>query len=113
MDVGRFLMAVWVSPVRNSLPSTLIFFTSLPLMVILPSSLTSAPGSRFTSSSMTDPSGVLYAPALYIKVSSFENTLAMFFTTSTSFSIFESTLRLSVPSATALPFMVTFRNSVL
>ena len=51
-------MAVFVSPVMNSLPSTRIFFTSLPLMVILPSSSTCAPGSFFTSSSTTEPSAV-------------------------------------------------------
>ena len=51
-------MAVFVSPVMNSFPSTFIFFTFLPLMVTEPSSLTSAPGSFFTNSSTTEPSGV-------------------------------------------------------
>ena len=59
IEVGRFFRAVLVSPVINSLPSTSIFFTSLPLTVILPSSSTLAPGRRFTSSSTTEPSGVL------------------------------------------------------
>ena len=57
MEVGRFFMAVWVSPVMNSLPPTFTFFTCLPLMVILPSSSIWAPGMRFTSSSATEPSG--------------------------------------------------------
>lgn len=51
-------MAVFVSPTMNSFPLTRIFFTSLPLILIVPSSDTSAPGSFFTSASMVDPSGV-------------------------------------------------------
>ena len=58
MLVGKFFSAVLVSPVMNSLPSTKIFFTSLPLILMVPSSLTSAPGRRFTNSSTTEPSGV-------------------------------------------------------
>ena len=41
-----------------SVPSTIIFFTSLPLILTLPSSSISAPGSFFTNSSSIAPSGV-------------------------------------------------------
>ena len=57
-------MAVFVSPVMNSLPSIKILVTSFPLIVILPSSPIVAPGRRLTSSSKVAPSGVLYAEAL-------------------------------------------------
>ena len=43
---------------KNSLPSTIIFLTSLPLILTLPSSSISAPGSFFTNSSSMAPSGV-------------------------------------------------------
>ena len=108
IDVGRFFIAVCVSPVMNSLPSTLIFFTSFPLMVILPSSETSAPGSLFTSSSTTEPSGVRKALALYTKVSSFITTFLACPVAVTPCSIMASVFSFSVPSATFFPWeMVT------
>ena len=102
-DVGRFFIAVLVSPVINSLPSTRIFFTSLPLMVILPSSLTCAPGSRFTNSSTTEPSGTRYAAALYTKVSSFNVTLAALAVTVAPSSMMASVFIDTFPRATFLP----------
>ena len=38
ISTGRFFKPVFTSPPKNSLPSTIIFFTSLPLILILPSS---------------------------------------------------------------------------
>ena len=105
-DVGRFFIAVLVSPVINSLPSTSIFFTSLPLMVILPSSLTWAPGSLFTSSSTTDPSGVRYAAALYTKVSSFSVTFAALAVTVAPSSMMASVFIDTFPRATFFPLTV-------
>ena len=43
---------------KNSLPSTKIFFTSLPCISNLPSASISPPGSCFTNSSSIEPSGV-------------------------------------------------------
>ena len=106
MDVGRFFMAVWVSPVINSLPSTRIFFTSLPLMVIFPSSSTCAPGNRFTSSSMVEPSGVRYAALLYIKVSSFTVTFSACAVTCVSLSMMASAVIWTVPMARSLSFSI-------
>ena len=65
IEVGRFLSAVLVSPVMNSLPLMSIFLTSLPLIFIVPSSDTSAPGSFFTKASIVDPSATRNADALY------------------------------------------------
>ena len=102
MLAGRFFMAVFVSPVINSLPSTMIFFTSLPLMVIFPSSETCAPGSRFTNSSTTEPSGVRKAAALYTKVSAFNVTFEACPVTVAPFSMMASGVMLMVPKATSL-----------
>ena len=77
------------------------------------SSLTSAPGSFFTSSSTTDPSGVRYAPALYIMVSALVVTFATFFTTSVPFSMMASILMVSVPMSTGRPLTLIFLVSVL
>ena len=97
IDVGRFFRAVFVSPVINSLPSTRIFFTSFPLIFIVPSSLTCAPGRRLTSSSTADPSGVRYAEALYTKVSSFSTTFLAMPVTTVSSSMTASWLILTMP----------------
>ena len=106
IDVGRFFMAVCVSPVMNSFPSTRIFFTSLPLMVIFPLSSTCAPGSRFTSSSMVEPSGVRYAALLYIKVSSLIVTFRACAVTCVSLSRMASAVNCTVPMARSLSFSI-------
>ena len=54
MLVGKFFIATLVSLSKNSLPSIMIFFTSFPLMVMVPSSETSAPGNFFTNSSKAE-----------------------------------------------------------
>ena len=80
-------MAVSMSPSMNSLPSSRIFFTSLPLMVMLPSSSTSAPGMRLMSSSMAEPSGVRMASGLNTSVSLRTTTCAARPVTTASFSM--------------------------
>ena len=75
MSAGRFFSPVSRSPPMNSRPSSNNFFTCLPFMVMVPSSSIFAPGSFFTSSSITDPSATLYAAALYTNVSSCTTTL--------------------------------------
>ena len=59
MSAGMFFDAMVGSSLKNSLPSMRIFFTSLPLAVILPSLLTSTPGMRFKRSSTTALAWVL------------------------------------------------------
>ena len=108
IDVGRFFKAVLVSPVINSLPSTNIFFTSLPLMVILPSSLICAPGKRLTNSSMVEPSGVLKAAELYTKVSSRTVTFTACPVTVAPLSIMASPFITIWPRARSLPSMCSF-----
>ena len=56
---GRFLEATFGSSEKNSFPSTITFFTSFPLTVILPSLSTSTPGIFFNKSSKTEPSVTL------------------------------------------------------
>ena len=56
---GRFFEATFGSSEKNSLPSTITFFTSLPFTVIFPSLSTSTPGIFFKRSSKTDPSVTL------------------------------------------------------
>ena len=46
-----FLEASLVSPLKNSLPSTVIFSTTLPSTSIWPASFISTPGSFFNTSS--------------------------------------------------------------
>ena len=69
MLTGRFFEATLGSSLKNSLPSTRIFDTSLPLAVILPSELTSTPGRRFSRSSTTALGWVLYVSAANSTVS--------------------------------------------
>ncbi|TAD84165.1 MAG: hypothetical protein EAY75_13565 [Bacteroidetes bacterium] len=49
----RFRLASLGSLVKNSLPSTSMRFTSCPLVLMVPSALTSTPGSFFSKSSTT------------------------------------------------------------
>ena len=69
MFTGKFCKPVFTSPPKNSLPPTMIFLISLPLIFTLPFSSISAPGSFLTNSSNMAPSGVRYAEALYPNVS--------------------------------------------
>ena len=85
MLVGMFFMAALASSKKNSLPSTRILFTFLPLMVTPPFSSTCAPGSFFTRSSSTEPSGTRYASALYTMESPLTCTFATLAVTVTSF----------------------------
>ena len=67
---GRLREATVGSSLKNSLPSTRILLTSLPLAVILPSELTSTPGRRLSRSSTTALGCVLYDSAENSTVSS-------------------------------------------
>ena len=84
MSAGRFLSPVCTSPPMNSRPSSRSLVTCLPFIVIEPSSSIFAPGSFFTSSSITDPSATLYADALYTKVSSLTTIFGTFAVTTAS-----------------------------
>ena len=66
-----FLEANLVSPLKNSLPSTIIFSTTLPSTSISPASFISTPGNflRTSSNFLSDP--FLKESALYIIVSPF------------------------------------------
>ena len=98
-------MAILVSFSKNSFPSTITLDTVFPFILMVPSSLTSAPGSFLTSSSRAEPSGNLYVSALYTKVSAFISTCATDVTTSASFSRLAFSFRAMVPMFTSfLPF---------
>ena len=73
-SVGKFFMAVSVSPLKKSLPLIRNSFTVFPFHLMEPSSPTSTPGNCLTNASSVEPSGTRYALALNIVVSSFCST---------------------------------------